>query len=288
MSADTLPVPLLNVLNGGAHADNPLEIQEFMIIPHGADDFRTSLDWGVEVYQALKSILKSKGFLTAVGDEGGFAPDLRSTREALDLLLEAIQQTGLAPWRDVALALDVAANEILKGNLYSLEGTLRSSEEMVTFYADLCRTYPIVSIEDGLGEEDWDGWRLLTETLGDKIQLVGDDLFVTNPKRILRGEGAANAVLIKPNQIGTISEVLQAVQLTHQQGWRCVGSHRSGETEDVSLAHIAVGFGLSQIKAGAPARTERLAKYNELLRIEEQLGTAAKFRKGLFDGVGKV
>ncbi|MCL4520800.1 MAG: phosphopyruvate hydratase [Firmicutes bacterium] len=271
--ACTLPVPQLNVLNGGAHADNNVDIQEFMLIPAGAPSFREALRMATETYHALKGILKAKGFRTAIGDEGGFAPDLESDRQALDLLLEAISQAGYEPGQDIALALDVAANELWsdKDGTYHFAQGLKSSQEMIDFYADLLAHYPIVSIEDGLAEDDWSGWKALTDQVGDRVQLVGDDLFVTNPRRIRRGieEGTANAVLIKLNQIGTVSETLDAIRMSQDNGWRTVISHRSGETEDTTIADLAVAVNAGQIKTGAPARSERVAKYNRLLLIED-------------------
>lgn len=271
--ARVLPVPLLNVLNGGAHADNNVDIQEFMLVPAGAGSFREALQMATETYHVLKGILKEKGFRTAIGDEGGFAPDLESDRQALDLLVAAIERAGYRPGEDIGLALDVAANELWleAEGVYHFAQAKKSSAEMVDFYQDLLSHYPIVSIEDGLAEDDWSGWKGLTERLGGRIQLVGDDLFVTNPERIARGikEEAANAVLIKLNQIGTVSETLDAIRISQENGWRTIISHRSGETEDTTISDLAVAVNAGQIKTGAPARSERVAKYNRLLLIED-------------------
>jgi enolase len=270
---------MLNILNGGAHADTSVDVQEFMIAPVGADSFREALRWGAEVYQSLKSVLKSKGLPTGLGDEGGFAPDLPGTRAALDLIAEAIDKSGYTLGRDIALALDVAATEFHSEGVYSYEGKKLSSDELSAVYAELVAAYPLVSIEDPLSEDDWDGWVALTDAIGDKVQLVGDDLFVTNPERLDEGisRGAANALLVKVNQIGTLSETLDAVTLAQSSGYRCMMSHRSGETEDTTIADLAVATGCGQIKTGAPARSERVAKYNQLLRIEEALGDAARY-----------
>ena len=279
-NAHVLPVPMMNILNGGAHADTGVDVQEFMVAPIGAPTFKESLRWGTEVYHALKSVLKSKGLSTGLGDEGGFAPDVAGTREALDLIGEAIAKTGLRLGTDVALALDVAATEFYtSGSGYKFEGTIRSAEEMAQFYAELLTAYPLVSIEDPLSEDDWDGWVALTDQIGDKIQLVGDDLFVTNPERLEDGiaKGAANALLVKVNQIGTLTETLDAVELAHRSGYKTMMSHRSGETEDTTIADLAVAVGSGQIKTGAPARSERVAKYNQLLRIEDALGDSARY-----------
>ncbi|WP_119727298.1 phosphopyruvate hydratase [Thermomonospora amylolytica] len=278
-NAHLLPVPMMNILNGGAHADTNVDIQEFMIAPIGAGTFREALRWGAEVYHALKSVLKGRGLATGLGDEGGFAPDLPSNRDALDLIMEAIRQAGFTPGRDVALALDVAATEFCSDGVYAFEGGKRSAEEMGAYYAELADAYPLLSIEDPLDEEDWDGWRALTDRLGDRLQLVGDDLFVTNPERLRRGIDAAtaNALLVKVNQIGTLTETLDAVALAHSSGYRCMMSHRSGETEDTTIADLAVATNCGQIKTGAPARSDRVAKYNQLLRIEELLGDAARY-----------
>jgi enolase len=280
-TAHVLPVPMLNILNGGAHADTSVDIQEFMIAPVGAPTFREALRWGAEVYHALKEVLNSRGLVTSVGDEGGFAPDLPHNREALDLILEAIDAAGYTPGSDVALALDVAATEFFDSasGSYSFEGQGRSGESMSSYYAELVDAYPIVSIEDPLAEDDWAGWKTLTQTLGSRVQLVGDDLFVTNPERLARGvrEGCANALLVKVNQIGTLTETLDAVALAHRSGYATMMSHRSGETEDTTIADLAVALDCGQIKTGAPARSERVAKYNQLLRIEEQLGDAARY-----------
>jgi enolase len=278
-NAHVLPVPMMNIINGGAHADSSVDVQEFMIAPIGADSFREALRWGAEVYQALRSVLKSKGLATGLGDEGGFAPDLPGTRAALDLIAEAVEKTGYDLGRDVTLALDVAATEFYSDGVYRFEGADRSVSEMQKFYADLVDSYPLVSIEDPLAEDDWEGWVELTRAIGDRVQLVGDDLFVTNPERLEEGiaRGAANALLVKVNQIGTLSETLDAVTLAHSSAYRCMMSHRSGETEDVTIADLAVATGCGQIKTGAPARSERVAKYNQLLRIEEGLGDAARY-----------
>ena len=278
-NAHVLPVPMMNILNGGAHADTGVDVQEFMVAPIGAPTFKESLRWGAEVYHALKSVLKSKGLATGLGDEGGFAPDVAGTREALDLISSAIAKTGLKLGSDVALALDVAATEFYSDAGYKFEGNVRTAAEMAQFYADLLTAYPLVSIEDPLSEDDWDGWVALTEQIGDKIQLVGDDLFVTNPERLEDGiaKGAANALLVKVNQIGTLTETLDAVELAHRSGYKTMMSHRSGETEDTTIADLAVAVGSGQIKTGAPARSERVAKYNQLLRIEDALGDSARY-----------
>ena len=278
-NAHLLPVPMMNILNGGAHADSNVDIQEFMIAPIGASTYRDALRSGAEVYHALKSVLKKKGLSTGLGDEGGFAPDLPDTVSALDLIAQAVQAAGYTLGTDIVLALDVAATELYTDGAYTLEGATKSSDEMIAFYRSLCDSYPIVSIEDPLSEEDWAGWKLLTAALGDRIQVVGDDLFVTNPERITRGinEGSANAVLIKVNQIGTLTETFDAVEIAHRAGMRCMMSHRSGETEDTTIADLAVATGTGQIKTGAPARSDRVAKYNQLLRIEEELDDAARY-----------
>jgi enolase len=279
-NARLLPVPMMNILNGGSHADSNVDIQEFMIAPIGASSFREALRWGAEVYHALKSVLKEKGLATGLGDEGGFAPNLESNRAALDLILQAIERAGYVPGQDIALALDVAASEFhAEDGTYSFEGGSRSAGEMVDYYAELVTSYPLVSIEDPLDEDDWDGWRAITERLGSSVQLVGDDLFVTNPERLARGigEGIANALLVKVNQIGSLTETLDAVEMAHRAGFRCMMSHRSGETEDVTIADLAVATNCGQIKTGAPARSERVAKYNQLLRIEEELDDAAEY-----------
>ncbi len=278
-NAHVLPVPMLNILNGGAHADTNVDVQEFMVAPIGAPTFKESLRWGAEIYHALKNVLKKRGLATSVGDEGGFAPNLESNRAALDLILEAIALTGLKAGQDVALALDVAATEFHKDGFYSFEGKKLSAAEMIEYYASLVAHYPLVSIEDPLSEDDWDGWKAITVDLGSKVQLVGDDLFVTNPIRLERGisSGTANALLVKVNQIGTLTETLDAVAMAQRAGYRCMMSHRSGETEDITIADLAVATNCGQIKTGAPARSERVAKYNQLLRIEEQLDDAARF-----------
>ncbi len=278
-NAHLLPVPMMNILNGGAHADTGVDVQEFMVAPIGAPTFREALQWGTEVYHALKSVLKERGLATGLGDEGGFAPDLPSNRDALDLIVEAIGKTGFSVGQDIALALDVAATEFYGGGAYAFEGAKKSSEEMAAYYAELVSSYPLVSIEDPMSEEDWDGWTALTEQLGDRVQIVGDDLFVTNPERLQRGidQHAANALLVKVNQIGTLTETLDAVAMAHRNGYRCMMSHRSGETEDTTIADLAVATDCGQIKTGAPARSERVAKYNQLLRIEEELDDAARY-----------
>jgi enolase len=278
-NAHILPVPMMNIVNGGAHADSGVDVQEFMIAPIGAATFREALRWGAEVYHSLKSVLKKAGFSTALGDEGGFAPAAASSKAALDLISEAVGKAGYSLGSDVVLAMDVAATEFYKDGSYQYEGTARSADEMIAIYTDLATSYPIVSIEDPLSEDDWDGWISMTTQLGNRLQIVGDDLFVTNPERLEDGiaRGAANALLVKVNQIGTLSETLDAVTLAHNAGYRCMMSHRSGETEDVTIADLAVATGCGQIKTGAPARSERVAKYNQLLRIEENLGDAARY-----------
>ena len=284
-SATLLPVPMMNILNGGAHADTNVDIQEFMVAPFGAENFAESLRWGAEIYHSLKSVLKKQGLATSIGDEGGFAPNLSSNRAALDLILTAITNAGFAPGKDVGLALDVAATEFHEAGSYSFEGTSKSSDQMIDYYQELVNAYPLVSIEDPLDENDWDGWIAITKRLGERVQLVGDDLFVTNPTRLADGiaRGAANALLVKVNQIGTLTETLDAVQLAHNSGYRSMMSHRSGETEDTTIADLAVAARCGQIKTGAPARSERVAKYNQLLRIEESLGARAAFAgKGAF------
>ncbi|OBK16422.1 phosphopyruvate hydratase [Mycobacterium asiaticum] len=279
-NAHILPVPMLNILNGGAHADTGVDVQEFMVAPIGAPSFAESLRWGAEVYHALKSVLKKEGLSTGLGDEGGFAPDVAGTTAALDLITTAIEAAGLRPGADIALALDVAATEFYEdGTGYRFEGSTRTAEEMADFYGRLLGSYPLVSVEDPLSEDDWDGWAALTASIGDRIQIVGDDLFVTNPERLEEGieRGVANALLVKVNQIGTLTETLDAVALAHHSGYRTMMSHRSGETEDTTIADLAVAVGSGQIKTGAPARSERVAKYNQLLRIEEALGDAARY-----------
>ena len=278
-SAHLLPVPMLNILNGGAHADTTVDVQEFMVAPVGAATFREALRMGAEVYHSLKSVLKGRGLATGVGDEGGFAPDLPHNREALDLITTAIEGAGLRPGDDIALALDVAATEFAVDGGYRFEGSVKTSEQMVAYYAELLSAYPIVSIEDPLGEDDWEGWGAMTSELGARVQIVGDDIFVTNPERIARGisTGTANALLVKVNQIGTLTETRDAVALAHRNGYRCMMSHRSGETEDTFIADLAVAVDCGQIKTGAPARSERVAKYNQLLRIEETLDEAARY-----------
>ncbi|GAA2146717.1 phosphopyruvate hydratase [Kitasatospora kazusensis] len=278
-NAHVLPVPMMNILNGGSHADSNVDIQEFMIAPIGAESFSEAVRWGVEVYHTLKGVLKERGLSTGLGDEGGFAPNLDSNREALDLITEAIKKAGYTPGKDVALALDVAASEFYKDGAYQFEGKALTAAELIDYYADLVASYPLVSIEDPLDESDWDGWKAMTDKLGDKVQLVGDDLFVTNPARLARGieTGTANALLVKVNQIGSLTETLDAVELAQRNGYRCMMSHRSGETEDVTIADLAVATNCGQIKTGAPARSERVAKYNQLLRIEEILDDAAEY-----------
>ncbi len=278
-NSHVLPVPMMNILNGGAHADSNVDIQEFMVAPIGASTFAEALRWGTEVYHSLKAVLKSHGLGTGVGDEGGFAPNLDSNRAALDLIVEAVEKAGYTPGRDIALALDVAATELFADGVYTFEGKPRSAEEMTAYYSELVADYDLVSIEDPLDEEDWDGWKKLTEKLGKRVQLVGDDLFVTNPERLQRGidTDTANSLLVKVNQIGTLTETLDAVSLAQHSGYTVMISHRSGETEDTTIADIAVATNAGQIKTGAPARSERVAKYNQLLRIEEELDDAASY-----------
>ncbi len=280
-NAHELPVPMMNILNGGSHADNNVDIQEFMIMPVGAPNFSECLRMNVEIYHALKGILKAKGLSTGLGDEGGFAPNLESNAEALDVIMEAIVKAGYKPGKDIVLAMDVAASEFYKNGKYHMlaEGAPKTSAQMVNYLADLVAKYPIISIEDGLAEDDWKGWAALTKKLGDKVQLVGDDLFVTNAERLQMGidKGVANAILIKVNQIGTLTETFRAVELAKRHGYTAIVSHRSGETEDTTMADIAVALNAGQIKSGAPARTDRVAKYNQLLRIEEDLGPAASY-----------
>jgi enolase len=278
-NAYLLPVPMMNILNGGAHADSNVDVQEFMIAPIGPSTFSEALRQGAEVYHALKAVLKAKGLATGLGDEGGFAPNLDSNREALDLIIEAIGKTGLKAGADIALALDVAATEFYTDGAYQFEGKPKTGDEMIAYYESLIGAYPIVSIEDPLAEEDWDAWKALTERLDDVVQIVGDDLFVTNPTRLTRGIelGAANALLVKVNQIGTLTETFDAMELAHRNGYRCMMSHRSGETEDTTIADLVVATNCGQIKSGAPARSERVAKYNQLLRIEEELDEAARY-----------
>lgn len=278
-TANVLPVPMMNILNGGSHADSNVDIQEFMIAPIGANSFAEALRMGAEVYYALKKVLKDRGLSTGLGDEGGFAPNLESNRAALDLIVEAIKAAGFEPGKDVGLALDVAASEFFEDGSYNFEGTKKSAEEMSAYYAELVDAYPLVSIEDPLNEEDWDGWKTLTEQIGEKVQLVGDDLFVTNVTRLQKGidTETANALLVKVNQIGSLTETIDAVTLAHRNGYSTMMSHRSGETEDTTIADLAVALGCGQIKSGAPARTDRVAKYNQLLRIEEDLDEAAQY-----------
>ena len=280
-NARTLPVPMMNLINGGAHADNSVDFQEFMVMPVGAPSFREALRYGAETFHALKKVLSGRGYNTNVGDEGGFAPDLSSNEEALEVLLEAIQKAGYEPGKDIMIALDPAVTELYKDGAYHLEseGRTLSSEEMVDFWADWAGRYPIISIEDGLAEDDWDGWKLLTATIGDKVQLVGDDLFVTNPERLQRGidMGVGNAILVKVNQIGTLTESMDAIELAKRNRYGTIISHRSGESEDSFIADLAVATNAGQIKTGSASRSDRIAKYNQLLRIEDQLGSAAQF-----------
>lgn len=281
VAAKELPVPMMNILNGGQHADNNVDIQEFMIMPVGAKSFAEALRMNAEIYHNLKALLKSKGLSTALGDEGGFAPDLKCNEEAIEVILEAVEKAGYKPDEDIVIALDVASSEMYEDGKYNLagEGIVKTSAEMVDYLAALCEKYPIISIEDGLAEDDWEGWKALTDKLGGKVQLVGDDLFVTNEERLKAGieKGVANAILIKVNQIGTLTETFNAIETAKRAGYTCIISHRSGETEDTTLADIAVAVNAGQIKTGAPARTDRVAKYNQLLRIEEDLGKAAKY-----------
>jgi enolase len=291
-TAHLLPVPMMNILNGGAHADTSVDIQEFMIAPVGAPTFQEAVRWGAEVYHALKAVLKQRGLATSVGDEGGFAPDLPHNREALDLIIVAIEAAGFRPGQDIGLALDAAATEFFAADssTYSFEGQSRSGESMLGYYTELVDNYPIVSIEDPLAEDDWSGWQALTRALGSRVQIVGDDLFVTNPERLARGvrEGSANALLVKVNQIGTLTETLDAVALAHRSSFRTMMSHRSGETEDTTIADLAVALDCGQIKTGAPSRSERVAKYNQLMRIEELLGDAARYAgHGAFPRAGQ-
>lgn len=281
VAAKELPVPMMNILNGGQHADNNVDIQEFMIMPVGAKSFTEALRMNAEIYHNLKALLKSKGLSTALGDEGGFAPNLSCNSEAIEVILEAVEKAGYKPGEDIVIALDVASSEFYEDGKYNLagEGIVKTSEEMVEYLAELCEKYPIISIEDGMAEDDWKGWKKLTAKLGGKVQLVGDDLFVTNEERLVEGieKGVANAILIKVNQIGTLTETFNAIETAKRAGYTCIISHRSGETEDTTLADIAVAVNAGQIKTGAPARTDRVAKYNQLLRIEEDLGKAAKY-----------
>ena len=276
-AAKTLPVPMMNILNGGAHADTNVDIQEFMIAPIGAQSFKESLRWGAEIYHSLKSVLKKKGLATSIGDEGGFAPNLESNRAALDLILVAIENAGFKAGTQIALAMDVAATEFFEDGKYKFEGKLLTSEQMIAYYSELVSAYPLVSIEDPLDEDDWSGWAKLTAELGEKIQIVGDDLFVTNIERLTKGieSKTANALLVKVNQIGSLTETIDAVNLAHKNNYKSMMSHRSGETEDTTIADLAVALNCGQIKTGAPARSERVAKYNQLLRIEEELGSDA-------------
>ena len=277
--AKTLPVPMMNILNGGAHADTNVDIQEFMIAPIGAENFKESIRWGAEIYHSLKSVLKKKGLATSIGDEGGFAPNLESNRAALDLILVAIESAGFKAGSQIALAMDVAATEFFADGKYKFEGKQLTSDQMIDYYCELVQSYPLVSIEDPLDEDDWSGWAKLTANLGEKIQIVGDDLFVTNPERLQRGidSKTANALLVKVNQIGSLTETIDAVNLAHKNNYKSMMSHRSGETEDTTIADLAVALNCGQIKTGAPARSERVAKYNQLLRIEEELGSTAVY-----------
>jgi enolase len=281
-NAKELPVPMMNILNGGKHADNNVDIQEFMIMPIGAPNFTEGLRWNAEIYHTLKKVLKDQGLSTSIGDEGGFAPNLASNEAALSAIVKAIELAGYKPGQDIVLAIDTAASEIYKDGKYNLagEGIIKTSAEMVDFYADLVAKYPIISIEDGLSEDDWDGWKLLTDRLGSKVQIVGDDLFVTNTERLAQGikKGVANSILIKVNQIGTLTETFDTIEMAKRAGYTCVISHRSGETEDATIADIAVAVNAGQIKTGAPTRTDRVAKYNQLIRIEEELSTLAKYK----------
>lgn len=280
-AASLLPVPMMNIMNGGAHADNPIDIQEFMIMPVGAETMADAVRMGAEIFHTLKKILKDEGFNTNIGDEGGFAPNIASAHDALSYIMRAVEKAGYAPGEDVVLALDAASSEFFKNGRYEMTGERKNftAEQLVRYYADLCDKFPIVSIEDGMAEDDFEGWEYLTEELGGRIQIVGDDVFVTNPVRIEEGieRGIANAVLIKVNQIGTLSETLEAVEMAHKDGYRCVMSHRSGETEDSTIADLAVATNCGQIKTGSLARSDRLAKYNQLIRIEEQLGKIGRF-----------
>ncbi|NLJ84238.1 MAG: phosphopyruvate hydratase [Halanaerobiaceae bacterium] len=281
VNAKVLPVPMMNILNGGEHADNNVDIQEFMIMPVGANSFAEALRMCAEIYHNLKAVLNEKGLNTGIGDEGGFAPDLASNEEAIAVIIEAIEKAGFKPGDEIVLALDVAATELYKDGKYHLEGEgkVLTAEEMVAYYEELINKYPIVSIEDGLSEDDWEGWKLMTERIGDRVQLVGDDLFVTNTERLVRGieKGVANSILIKVNQIGSLTETIDAIEMAKKAGYTAVISHRSGETEDTTIADLAVALNAGQIKTGAPARSERVAKYNQLLRIEELLGEAAQY-----------
>lgn len=284
INGNILPVPMMNILNGGAHADNNVDFQEFMVMPVGAENFAEALRMGAETFHTLKAVLKKRGYNTAVGDEGGFAPSLKSNVEAIEVILEAVQQAGYKPGEEIAIALDPATSELYKqgnGNymFWKSDKKAKTSEELVKYWADWCRQYPIVSLEDGLAEDDWDGWKMLTDELGEKVQLVGDDIFVTNPELLARAieTGTANSILIKLNQIGTVSETLEAIELARRNGYTAVISHRSGESEDTFIADLAVGTGVGQIKTGSASRTDRIAKYNQLLRIEEELGIAANF-----------
>lgn len=282
VNAKELPVPMMNILNGGKHADNNVDIQEFMVMPVGAPTFAEALRWNVEVYHTLKKVLAGRGLATAIGDEGGFAPNLASNEEALKVIVEAIEKAGYKPGEQIALAIDTAATELFENGKYNLagEGVVKTAAEMVAYYESLVGKYPIISIEDGLSEDDWEGWKLLTERLGGKVQIVGDDLFVTNTARLIKGieTATANSILVKVNQIGSLTETFDTIEMAKRAGYTCVISHRSGETEDATIADIAVAVNAGQIKTGAPARTDRVAKYNQLLRIEEELGNLAQYR----------
>jgi enolase len=284
VNARVMPVPMMNVLNGGKHADNNVDIQEFMIVPVGAESFTEAVRFGAEVFHSLKKILGAKGYATSVGDEGGFAPDLQSNREALEVIIEAIEKAGYRPGDDIALALDVAASEIYRKDRYHLdaEEKVLKADELIAYYEEIVGAFPIISIEDGLAEDDWDGWKSMTDRLGPRIQIVGDDLFVTNTERLARGikSGIANSILIKLNQIGTLSETLAAIEMAREAGYTSVISHRSGESEDVTIAHVAVAMNTGQIKTGSTSRTDRVAKYNELIRIEEELAGTSVYPKG--------
>lgn len=289
-NAHVLPVPMMNIINGGAHADNGVDVQEFMILPIGAENFAEALRWGAETYHSLKSVLKERGLATGLGDEGGFAPDLDSSKAALELIVHAIEKAGFMPGKDFALGLDVAASEFFENGQYSFEGKMRSAEEMSKFYEELLQDFPLATIEDPLNEDDWEGWAHLTAEIGDRVQIVGDDLFVTNPERLRKGidQKVANSLLVKVNQIGTLTETLDAVSMAQTHGYTTILSHRSGETEDTTIADLAVAVNSGQIKTGAPARSERVAKYNQLLRIEEILGSSATYAgRSAFPRFGK-
>jgi enolase len=288
-AANTLPVPMMNILNGGQHADNNVDVQEFMVMPFGAESFREGLRWCAETYHVLKKVLKEKKLATAVGDEGGFAPDLKSNEEAIQLILTAVEKAGFVPGKDVKLAIDAAATEFHSSGKYAIDGAKKSSKELIAWYATIAERYPLFSIEDGLSEDDWDGWKELTDAVGKRVQIVGDDLFVTNVERLQRGieSGTANAILVKVNQIGTLTETLATMALAHRSGYRCIVSHRSGETEDTTIADLCVATNAGQIKTGAPCRSDRVAKYNRLLRIEDELGSHAQYAaRAILGGTG--